>query len=106
MAITMTVTQVRAGFSRMLNLVEAGEEVTITRYGKPVATVVPPIRSMNNAARRAIAVADEVGRGIEEARKRPASGRTRPSKAAEEPPALGARGGRGSRGTLLATSRH
>ncbi len=37
----VTVREVRKGLSRLLNRVEAGEEVVITRNGKEVAKLVP-----------------------------------------------------------------
>ena len=43
--------------SALLDLVEAGEEVTITRHGKPVARLVPPHRSFSRDEARAAAAA-------------------------------------------------
>lgn len=39
---TVTATEASRGFSRLLDGVARGERVTITRAGRPVATVVPP----------------------------------------------------------------
>lgn len=39
---TMTSTEARAALPELLDRVVAGEEVTITRHGKPVAVVVRP----------------------------------------------------------------
>jgi prevent-host-death family protein len=39
-------------FGSLLNLVESGEEVTITRHGKPVARMVAPIVSRDREAAR------------------------------------------------------
>ena len=39
---TMTVSEARAALPEVLNRVEAGEEVTITRHGRAVAVVVRP----------------------------------------------------------------
>ena len=36
-----TVTEAKAQFSKLLRRVRAGEEITITKYGVPVARVVP-----------------------------------------------------------------
>jgi prevent-host-death family protein len=36
--------------SELLNLVEQGEEVTITRHGKEIARLVPPRGVINRAA--------------------------------------------------------
>jgi antitoxin (DNA-binding transcriptional repressor) of toxin-antitoxin stability system len=38
----MTVSEARAALPEVLNRVEAGEEVTITRHGRPVAVIVRP----------------------------------------------------------------
>jgi antitoxin (DNA-binding transcriptional repressor) of toxin-antitoxin stability system len=38
----MTVSEARASLPQLLNRVIAGEEVTITRHGQPVAVVVRP----------------------------------------------------------------
>jgi prevent-host-death family protein len=41
MGTTMRVSEARAALSSVLDRVEEGDEVTITRYGRPVAVVVP-----------------------------------------------------------------
>jgi len=46
--------------SELLNLVEHGEEVTITRHGKEVARLVPPRGAVNRETAR------EAARGIRE----------------------------------------
>ena len=38
---TMNLAQAKAHLSELLNTVEAGEEVVITRHGRPIARVVP-----------------------------------------------------------------
>ena len=43
--------------SALLDLVEAGEEVIITRHGKPVARLVPPHRAFSREQARAAAAA-------------------------------------------------
>ena len=43
--------------SALLDLVEAGEEVIITRHGKPVARLVPPLRAFSREEARAAAAA-------------------------------------------------
>lgn len=49
----MTVSEARAALPRILDRVLAGEEVTITRHGKPVAVIVRPdslrVRRAENA---------------------------------------------------------
>ena len=55
----MTVSEARAALPELLSRVEEGEEVTITRHGRPVAVLVRPdaLRS-----RRASAVLDDAQR--------------------------------------------
>jgi len=38
---TMSLAQAKAHLSELLNTVESGEEVLITRHGRPVARIVP-----------------------------------------------------------------
>ena len=40
--VTLTVSQARASLPELLTRVEDGEEVTITRHGRPVAVLVRP----------------------------------------------------------------
>lgn len=40
--VTLTVSQARASLPELLTRVEGGEEVTITRHGRPVAVLVRP----------------------------------------------------------------
>jgi antitoxin (DNA-binding transcriptional repressor) of toxin-antitoxin stability system len=56
---TMTVSEARAALPELLSRVEEGEEVTITRHGRPVAVLIRPdaLRS-----RRAGAVLDDAER--------------------------------------------
>jgi prevent-host-death family protein len=42
---TYTVSEAREHFAEVLETVEQGEEVTITKYGEPVATISPASRS-------------------------------------------------------------
>jgi prevent-host-death family protein len=42
MAKQMTATAAKAGFLRLLDEAAAGEEIEITRHGRPVARLVPP----------------------------------------------------------------
>jgi prevent-host-death family protein len=56
---SMTVSEARAALPDLLTRVEGGEEVTITRHGRPVAVLISP-----NAlhVRRAEATLDEAAR--------------------------------------------
>ena len=84
MAVTMTLTEARASLPHVLDLVEAGEKITITRHGKPVAVVVPPVRLRNEAVRELFAHADALGRRLEEAAKRPIRSRPMSDEVAED----------------------
>lgn len=41
MASTMSVTDARRNFGKLLDRVEQGERIIITRYGKPFVAVIP-----------------------------------------------------------------
>jgi prevent-host-death family protein len=56
---TMTVSEARAALPELLSRVEEGEEVTITRHGRPVAVLVRPDALHR---RRAGAVLDDADR--------------------------------------------
>src|SRR4051812_29942581 len=65
---TMTVSEARASLPHVLDRVAGGDEVTITRHGRPVAVLVRPD---SLRARRAAAIfeaADEVAGLLERAR--------------------------------------
>lgn len=54
----------RNSFSALIELAEKGEEITITRHGRPVAKIVPPARTEAQKAQ-----AREAARAIIEMRK-------------------------------------
>jgi antitoxin (DNA-binding transcriptional repressor) of toxin-antitoxin stability system len=60
MATTMTVSEARAALPQILDRVLAGEEVTLTRHGQPVAVVVRPDTLRARRAGDAFAVAERV----------------------------------------------
>jgi prevent-host-death family protein len=64
---TMTVSEARAALQNVLQRVAEGEEVTITRHGKPVAVVVGPdalrLRRADHALESAARVRDLLGVG-------------------------------------------
>jgi prevent-host-death family protein len=64
----MTVSEARAALPRVLDRVGAGEEVTITRHGKPVAVIVRPESLRARRAEEALAVATSVGGILEKGR--------------------------------------
>ena len=67
MRASVTVSEARAALPRLLDRVLAGEEVTITRHGEPVAVVVRPdalrMRRAEGAFARAQAVHELLERG-------------------------------------------
>lgn len=76
----MTVSEARAALPEVLNRVEDGEEITITRHGRPVAVIVrPDVMWSRSRAERVFVEADRLHRLIEEAGKAelPARGLTR-----------------------------
>ncbi len=56
----MTVSEARAGLPALLDRVLAGEEITITRHGQPVAVVLRPDFLRVRRADRALVVAGKV----------------------------------------------
>ncbi|HEY3716841.1 MAG TPA: type II toxin-antitoxin system prevent-host-death family antitoxin [Jatrophihabitantaceae bacterium] len=70
---TLTASEARARLPEILDRVEAGEEITITRHDKPVAVVLAPrnVRVRRAAAAAAIAEADELGQELERLRLEP-----------------------------------
>lgn len=65
----MTVSQARAGLPQVLDRVLAGEEVTITRHGRPVAVVVRPDTLRARRADDALAAAATVREALERSRR-------------------------------------
>jgi antitoxin (DNA-binding transcriptional repressor) of toxin-antitoxin stability system len=70
----MTVSEARAALPEVLNRVAEGEEITITRHGKPVAVIVRPDTIWSRSrAQDVIDQAERLNRLIEDAGKRPLS---------------------------------
>jgi antitoxin (DNA-binding transcriptional repressor) of toxin-antitoxin stability system len=69
----MTVSEARAALPQVLDRVLAGEEVTITRHGQPVAVVVRPDRLRTRRGEALIAESRRIGELIESARGKPLS---------------------------------
>lgn len=65
----MTVTEARAALPRILELVLAGEEVTLTRHGEPVAVVLRPDRLRSRRTDAAFAEAERVHELLERGRR-------------------------------------
>ena len=56
---TMTISEARAALAEVLDRVGRGEEVTITRHGRPVAIVVRPDTLRSRRAEQAMRTADQ-----------------------------------------------
>lgn len=67
----MTVSEARAALPAVLDRVSAGEEITITRHGQPVAVVVRPDALRRRRADLAFAMAEQIRVDMETARHRP-----------------------------------
>lgn len=73
----MTVSEARAVLPQLLDRVSAGEEVTITRHGKPAAVLVRPDMLRTRRADGALAVANQVRDALDQGRRKPLAARPR-----------------------------
>ena len=64
----MTVSEARAALPSLLTRVDGGEEITITRHGKPVAVVVRPDALRSRRASAALGKAAHLHELVESAR--------------------------------------
>lgn len=67
----MSVSEARAELHELLERVAVGEEVTITRHGRPVAVVVRPDALRTRRAAEALASADALADLLAEGRRSP-----------------------------------
>jgi prevent-host-death family protein len=67
-----TMSEARASLARLLDEVERGESVTITRHGRPAAQLIAP-RIANPATADLFQAADRLAIELDEARSRPLS---------------------------------
>lgn len=76
---TLNVSRARAELPAILDQVEAGDEVTIARHGRPVAVLIRPDALRARRADAALAAAREIEKGLENARRsaRPRKGLSR-----------------------------
>ena len=86
MATSMTISEARAALPQLLDRVSAGEEVTITRHGRPAAVLVRPDTLRARRADEAFALANKVRDALENGRQSPLS--VRPALRAERADAL------------------
>jgi antitoxin (DNA-binding transcriptional repressor) of toxin-antitoxin stability system len=68
---SMTVTEARARLPEILDRVEKGEEITITRHGRPAAVLLRPDAVRVRRGENTLDKAREIGRMLEEARHKP-----------------------------------
>jgi len=80
----MTISEARAALPEILDRVEVGDEVTITRHGKPAAVVVRPDTLRRRRADQALAAADRLREALADGRSRPLSARPSISEARAE----------------------
>jgi prevent-host-death family protein len=64
---SMTASEARAALPELLSRVEGGEEVTITRHGRPVAVLVRPDALRSRRARAALEDAERIHQLLAEA---------------------------------------
>lgn len=64
----VSISEARASLPRLVDLVIAGNEITLTRHGQPVAVIVRPDALRARRAEAAFAAADEIRAMLEEAR--------------------------------------
>jgi prevent-host-death family protein len=83
---TMTVSEARATITQVIDRVIEGEEVTLTRHGKPVAVVIRPDALRARRADDALAAAERIRDIIERASTEPL--RARPALDAKRADAL------------------
>jgi prevent-host-death family protein len=67
----ISVSDARATLPQILDRVERGEEIIISRHGKPVAVVIQPDALRTRRADAAFGVALDVRRALDEARLQP-----------------------------------
>ena len=67
----LTVSEARARLPEILDRIDRGEEIMITRHGRPAAVLVRPDKLRVRRGESAIDRAREIGRMIEEARHQP-----------------------------------
>ena len=67
----LTISEARASLPSLVDRVEQGEEITITRHGRPVAVIVRPDVLRARRTSGAFERADRIGRLLEEARAKP-----------------------------------
>lgn len=73
MSTALTVSQARGMLPEIMDRVEAGDEVTLTRHGRPVAVIVRPDRLRARRAEAAFKEADRIHELLDQGRRTPPS---------------------------------
>lgn len=81
MSTSISASEARASLPHLLDRVEAGDEVTITRHGQPVAVLIRVDAVRVRRADAALAVAAEIRQALADARRRPLAATGGPSAA-------------------------
>lgn len=74
---TVTVSEARAALPQLLDRVHAGEEVTITRHGRPAAVLIRPDALRARRADEALQASASIRDALDQARRAPLA--TRPT---------------------------
>jgi prevent-host-death family protein len=72
----VSVSEARATLPDIVDRVQAGEEITLTRHGVPVAVLVNPSALRTRRTTTAFQLATELGRVLDEARRQPLASTT------------------------------
>jgi prevent-host-death family protein len=81
---TISVSEARAALPELLDRVVAGEEITVTRHGQPVAVIVRPDALRTRRAERVMDMAARLHDQLHAAAERPLAARPRLSAARAE----------------------
>ena len=76
MALTVSVSEARASLATILDRVLEGDEITLTRNGRPVAVMIRPDRLRHRRASPVFEEAERLRERMEAARRRPLSSMT------------------------------
>ena len=78
------VTDARANLPEILDRVEAGDEVTLTRHGRPVAVIVRPAALRTRRAAQALAESEQISQSLVDLKDQPRPDGTLSNDRAEE----------------------
>ena len=81
---TYSVTDARANLPEILDRVEAGDEVTLTRHGRPVAVIVRPSALRTRRAAQALVDSEQLSQSLTNLKGQPRQKSTLSNERAEE----------------------